>query len=488
MLHENEPLFGSWYIEGKVAMGRSSELFRVTRQADGITERYGLKVVRIPASEQDFANAMLTGKYQSAEEYLNILEDEVREKMQQMLMLGSNRNVVHFENYKIVRSSNCLNLIILTELLTPLADYISNDKVNAEEIAKMGFDICHALEGFRSLGIMHREIKPENIFADSYGTYKLGDSRIAETGSENPLSDDVSTYLAPEVLNGTGADYCSDIYSLGLMMYKFLNHNRMPFLPQFPAAISVADRTDAFEKRMSGEVFPAPSMADIDLADIIYKATAFKAEERFASPFQMQGELGRYLSSLSSVRPEMTADINSFSKDALMDTAVIFEQTDIEQQEEEDIDKPVDKKMYVLLVFLLVIFAVAAVFVFKTLNPKDEETTVSQSETVTQTEESTEPATEESTTEETTTEETTTQETTTETTTEITTETTTQVTTTGQTTTAPTTTKPTTTEPTTTKPTTEKQTTTAPTTTKPNTTETTTLPETVAEEPAGLQE
>ncbi|MGN0468453.1 MAG: serine/threonine-protein kinase [Acutalibacteraceae bacterium] len=464
-LRNFEPLFGAWYIDGKVAQGRSSDVYRVRKTENGNTVYLGLKTIRFPSSEREFNRIMESGKYPSAEEYLNSLESKLRINMEKMMQLRANKNIVRFDNYHIVKEFNSVSVIILMELLTPLGDYLSADKINPDEIARMGIDLCSALEGFRRFGIMHREIKPENIFVDSEGTYKLGDFGISRLGSDEKDDEEISTYLAPEVLSGSGTDYCSDIYSLGIMMYKFTNNNRMPFMPEFPAPISMADRQRAFERRMSGENLIKPANANLALSKIIFKATSFRPEERYASPKQLSDDLHLYLSGGADEEPTQVIAAQKLYKTAGQEDAqfgkippVSTVKSDAEKDEfkeafsdDDDSDEPSNKKIYVLIVLIVIAIAVVAALSFKAFTKDDDETTLSvMAETTTQMQ--TEAPTTETTAEQTTEETTTTQPpTTTETTTEQTTEetTTTQppTTTTTQPTTEETTTEAVTTQP-----------------------------------------
>lgn len=455
-LRNFEPLFGTWFIDKKLSEGRSSVFYRVYRENESGTEFSGLKAIRFPRTEADFNRVMQSGKYSTPEQYLTALESELRKNMEKMMGLRANANIVRFDNYMIVRELNCFHVIILMEMLKPLSEYLTESMTTSKEIAKMGCDLALALEGFRKQGIMHREIKPENIFVDDIGTYKLGDFGISNVGQLGDALEQMSNYLAPEVLYATGIDSCSDIYSLGILMYKLTNNNRVPFLPEYPNPISVDDRKRAFERRMSGERLVKPAKADLELSKIIFKAAAYRIEERYQTPEQLENDLNRYLFGANDpdatrIIPTVTAPKeykaagpNDIYFDKAMPEKTTYTSQDrardeyknvFDDSEEEEIKT--SKKWYVLIAALIIVLAVVVLFVVKGINPKQPETTVTTDETSisTLTAETTEaPTTEEVTTE------TTTQPETTETTTEPpTTEVTTQPPTTEATTQAPTT-------------------------------------------------
>ena len=101
------------------------------------------------------------------------------------------------------------------------------------------------------------------------------------------------SYMAPEVARGMDYDARVDIYSLGIMLYRLLNRNRMPFLESDKQMTSPAERKNAVDRRMRGEVLPPPCEASPDLARLILKACAYHPEGRFASAEEMKNALLR---------------------------------------------------------------------------------------------------------------------------------------------------------------------------------------------------
>lgn len=290
-----EPLFGSWHIDSVVAQGKSSVVYRGVRMEMGKEAYSAIKTSCFPKSKEEIDKAVASGKYKNAIQYLAALEKTITENLEKMMSLRMNSNIVRFDNYKIVKDENGFNVIVLMELLTPLNDYLSPTKMTRREVAKMGMDLCNALEGFRKCAIIHREIKPENIFVDSAGNYKLGDFGISTFSDSNTYTGDNLTYIAPEIYKESAVDYCSDIYSLGMLMYRFVNDNRMPFLPAHPAVITDSDRENAFSKRMNGEVLLKPALADIELSKLIFKAAAFRPQDRFRDPKTLYDALEGYI-------------------------------------------------------------------------------------------------------------------------------------------------------------------------------------------------
>jgi len=162
------------------------------------------------------------------------------------------------------------------------------------DIIRLGIDICKALELCQRYNIIHRDIKPENIFISDNRDYKLGDFGIARTieRTTSGLSKKGTySYMAPEVYAGREYGFSVDTYSLGLVLYRMLNKNRGPFLPQPPEAITFSSREQALARRMSGEALPRPFYGEGRLGEIVLKACAFDPKDRYSSPQQLRQEL-----------------------------------------------------------------------------------------------------------------------------------------------------------------------------------------------------
>lgn len=75
-----------------------------------------------------------------------------------------------------------------------------------------------------------------------------------------------------------------DIYALGLVLYKLMNHNRLPFLNLEKQLITYRDKENALTRRMSGETPPPPVDAGEAFGSVILKACAYDAKERYQTP------------------------------------------------------------------------------------------------------------------------------------------------------------------------------------------------------------
>lgn len=292
-----QTVFGSWTIRKKLGEGSFGRVFEIQREDFGEVYKAALKVITVPQSEAEVQGALEEGmSAEQAEQYFyGVVEDIVRE-FAIMAKLKGTANVVGYEDHAVIRHEEGIgwDILIRMELLHPLLPYAYAHPFARRDIIRLGIDLCRALELCQKYNVIHRDIKPENIFVSDNGDFKLGDFGIARTidRTMSGLSKKGTyNYMAPEVYRGSEYGFSVDLYSLGLVLYRLLNKNRMPFLPPAPEPITYHSREVALARRMGGEALPAPVHAQGRLAEIILKACAFEPKERYSSPAQMRQEL-----------------------------------------------------------------------------------------------------------------------------------------------------------------------------------------------------
>lgn len=290
-------VFDNWTIKRKIGEGSFGRVFEIQREDFGQTYHAALKVITVPQNEVELRGAIEEGMTQAqAEEYFySVVEDIVRE-FALMARLKGTANVVSYEDHTVIRHRDGIgwDILIRMELLNPLLPYAYQHPFSRRDIIRLGIDMCKALELCQKYNIIHRDIKPENIFVSDNGDFKLGDFGIART-VEKTMSGmskkGTYNYMAPEVYRGAEYGFGVDIYSLGIVLYRLLNKNRIPFLPAPPEPITYSKRELALAKRMGGEEIPDPFYAEGRLSEIVLKACSFDPKERYSSPMQMRQEL-----------------------------------------------------------------------------------------------------------------------------------------------------------------------------------------------------
>lgn len=263
----------------------------------GIVYKAALKVITIPQSDTEILDVRAEGMDEkSIRNHFSDIAQEFAREFELMSHFKGNSHVVSYENHQVFPHEDGIgwDILIQMELLTPLNQYAIANTVTRQDVIRLGIDLCKALEICQKYNVIHRDVKPENIFVSENGDFKLGDFGIARTVEKTTGSlsrKGTNNYMAPEVYRGDEYGSNVDIYSLGIVMYRLLNGNRTPFLPHPPAYISQADRDSAFLKRMGGAPLPKPIHAEGRLAEIVLKACAYDPKERYSSPVQMRQEL-----------------------------------------------------------------------------------------------------------------------------------------------------------------------------------------------------
>lgn len=289
--------FKEWKIEELLGEGSFGKVYRITRQEFGYTYQAALKVIEIPQSNAELqAIRNEVSSEEEVEEYFqSVIEDIVKEFVL-MTRLKGNTNIVGYEDHAVIKNKDKYGwtVYIRMELLTSLMKYVKNADLSNRDVIQMGIDICKALEVCKQYNIIHRDIKPDNIFVSDLGNYKLGDFGIArelEKTSGGLSQKGTRNYMAPEMFRGNRYNATVDLYSLGIVMYRFLNNNRLPFYPPYPEKIRYSDKEEAENRRISGEKLPMPVNASPELAAVILKACAFDPKERYENATQMREAL-----------------------------------------------------------------------------------------------------------------------------------------------------------------------------------------------------
>ncbi len=162
-----------------------------------------------------------------------------------------------------------------------LKNYIAKKgKLSVKEATSIAIQVAMGLEAAHSHGIVHRDVKPQNIIISTDGKVKVTDFGIARAASTNTISSNVMGsvhYSSPEQVRGGYSDAKSDIYSLGITMYEMVT-GHVPFDGETTVAIAI--------KHLQDEMVP-PSYYTPDLPhsleQIILKCTQKSVDKRYNS-------------------------------------------------------------------------------------------------------------------------------------------------------------------------------------------------------------
>lgn len=277
-----------WECVRQLGAGSFGKVYEIRRKETNKEYKAALKVITIPYDQSEIQSAISEGMdEQSVTEYFRGMVENITDEVALMSELVGNSNIVSYEDHMIKEHVNGIgwDILIRMELLNPLQEWSASYPLSVSDVITLGCDICRALEKCQMKNIIHRDIKPENIFVNEYGDYKLGDFGIARTVEKtvsNLSQKGTYTYIAPEVYKGQDYGRTADIYSLGVVLYRYLNKNRVPFLPT-EGNIRYEDRENALKRRMRGEQIPPPRDGSEKLKGVVLVAMAYEPGDRFQS-------------------------------------------------------------------------------------------------------------------------------------------------------------------------------------------------------------
>ena len=276
----------------------------------------------LPGSQSELNSVRSeTGDDQAARQYFQNLVEECIQEISTMEYFRGNSYIVSVEDFKVMEYLDAIGweISIRMEYLTSFMDCCAEKQLTENEVIQLGLDLSKALEYCRKLNIIHRDIKPENIFVSRFGDFKLGDFGIArelERTMSGFSKKGTYSYMAPEMYKGEKYDSGVDIYSLGIVLYKLMNHNRLPFMNLEKQFITYRDKENALTRRMSGEQMEPPAEAGRLFAQIILKACAFDPAKRYQTPEEFYRDLDDLKHGRMTGRAQKTSEIKQKDRPA----------------------------------------------------------------------------------------------------------------------------------------------------------------------------
>jgi len=236
-----------------------------------------------------------------------VLKKEVAIKIMREDMMDDPKNVERFNRECVFGASlNSPNIVrVFSHGTVEGRPYMTNeyvsgrtlrDKLNLvsghclspREACEVMLQLTSGVSYIHEHGILHNDLKPDNLFYLVDGSVKIADFGIATKNGEKSKEDAVTGtvyYCAPEILMGQPAGVASDIYSMGIIFFEMLT-GTVPF-----DAATTEDVAVAHIKRR----FPEPSKIfqsiPKSLDKIIIKACRKRPEERYANAFLMREDI-----------------------------------------------------------------------------------------------------------------------------------------------------------------------------------------------------
>lgn len=326
--HQYAKAFGNWEIGNRIGHGSQGKsiVYKITKSNYTYEEDGALKIMNIMEQTGDYSQLSDDLKEMYDKKCL-AAEKRAETEIQTMYQLKNNDHIVSCLDHRFERwedeDSYGEDLLIRMDLYESIGKNMGQRiQYEESEIIRIGKDICIALIACHETGILHRDIKPDNIFKSANGNYLLGDFGVARM-TEHTLHAETMIgsypYAAPEQMGRSGAsgyDERIDIYGLGLTLYELANEGRRPF-----AASEVENDTIEYMlRRLSGEKLPRPSGVGDALAQVILRACAYNPQDRYPSAnvlyqaldvISTEGETASALAQLASIEETLPAQAPS---------------------------------------------------------------------------------------------------------------------------------------------------------------------------------
>jgi serine/threonine-protein kinase len=213
-------------------------------------------------------------------------DDDLRARFQREARLAArlaHPNVVHIYDVGVDEDGRPFIAMEFVDGETLAELLVRRGPLPPEEVAALGVQACRALAAAHAAGLVHRDVKPQNLILRRDGVLKLGDFGVAFglEGTRLTIAGTVlgtAAYLAPEQARGEEVTAAADIYGLGAVLYELLTGRP----PRTPATLAELAATEAI---------PVPQDAPAKLAQIVMRCLAPDADDRPISAAEVAREL-----------------------------------------------------------------------------------------------------------------------------------------------------------------------------------------------------
>ncbi|MHC4080278.1 MAG: serine/threonine protein kinase [Planctomycetota bacterium] len=197
----------------------------------------------------------------------------------------------------------------------PLIEYCEAAELSTHDRLSLFTKVCNAVQYAHYQGVIHRDLKPDNILVDDFGEPKVLDFGVARATDADIQLTTVKTdigqligtvpYMSPEQVTGdpTDVDTRSDVYSLGVVLYELLGG-------QLPHDLRGKSIPDAVRVIQESDPKPLSSISRVyrgDIDTIVSKALEKEKERRYQTAAELAADIGRYRADVPIVaRPAST--------------------------------------------------------------------------------------------------------------------------------------------------------------------------------------
>ncbi len=235
------------------------------------------------------------------------LKEEIALKLIKPEIASDKKTVERFSNeLKIARKIGHKNVARMFDLNEEKGThYITMEYVRGEDLKRLirkigqlsagqaipiAKQICEGLSEAHRLGVVHRDLKPQNVMVDEGGNARIMDFGIARSLESKGITGagvmvGTPEYMSPEQVEGKEAGQSSDIYSLGVILYEMVT-GRVPFEGDTPFTIGVKHKSEMpKDPKELNEQIPG------DLSSVIMRCLEKDKEKRYQSAGEVRSEL-----------------------------------------------------------------------------------------------------------------------------------------------------------------------------------------------------
>ena len=194
-----------------------------------------------------------------------------------------------------------------------LRDILDKRSIGFLEACDIMYQLTSAVAHAHEHSVIHRDIKPQNVYLTADGTIKLGDFGLAtfENSARLTRSETIIGsvhYLAPEISRGQQASYQSDIYSLGVTFFELITR-RVPFEDDTPVSVAIRHIKDKFPSPR--KYIPSTPK---EIERIILKACKKNPQERYKTVKDMRKDIERILRNPELIKEKKSLFSRLFKK------------------------------------------------------------------------------------------------------------------------------------------------------------------------------
>jgi serine/threonine protein kinase/Flp pilus assembly protein TadD len=252
---------------GKGGMGRVYKVFDKK-----IKEKVALKLLRPEISSDEETVERFSNELKYARKIIH-------KNVCRMFDLGEEEGT-HYITMEYVSGEDLKSMIRMMGRLSP------------GQAVSITRQVCEGLAEAHKLGVVHRDLKPQNIMIDREGNARIMDFGIARSLKAKGITDGgiiigTPEYMSPEQVDGKEIDQRADIYALGVILYEMLI-GRVPFEGDTPLSIAVKHKTEAPQdpRTLNAQV-------PLDLSQLILKCLEKEKNKRPQNAEEVLSQIGR---------------------------------------------------------------------------------------------------------------------------------------------------------------------------------------------------